>query len=255
MNVKNAQEYDNPTLYDIENDSYLPELALLEKWARIQGGPIVDLACGTGRVTIPLAKKGFTVIGVDIHPKMLLQAKEKAISQELNINWVEQDCTKLHLSQKCNFIFSVGNSFQHFLTNEEQDGFLASVSKHLKRGGVFIFGTRFPSKEELMQPTTKEFWKSYIDSGTQQKVDLFTISDYDALTQIQHYITIRNFHNQVGELTHEQRTTISLRYTYPQEMKRLLDQHGFEMVALYQDWNETPITSESYEMIYVVRKK
>jgi len=49
----------------------------------------------------------------------------------------------------------VGNSFQHFLTNEDQDKLLTSVNKQLKQNGIFIFGTRFPSYEELLQPVQK----------------------------------------------------------------------------------------------------
>ncbi|WP_347568879.1 hypothetical protein [Evansella sp. AB-P1] len=128
-----------------------------------------------------------------------------------------------------------------------------SVNKHLNVGGVFIFGTRFPSMDELLQPSTEEYWKTYIDNETKNKVDVYTISRYDALNQLQHYTTIRRFNNR-DEVEKEVRTTISLRYVFPKEMERMLSVNGFEIINVYKDWDETPITEDSYEMIYVCKK-
>ncbi|WP_185766352.1 class I SAM-dependent methyltransferase [Niallia circulans] len=254
MNINNSQEYDDPTLYDKENESYIPEIPFLQKWASKQQGLIIDIACGTGRVTIPLAKKGYNLVGVDIHKGMLTQAKKKAANLHLQIRWIEQDCTQLDLCIKSNLVYSVGNSFQHFLTNESQDGLLTSINKSLEVEGLFIFNTRFPSVEELLQPSTEEYWKSYTDNETLNIVDLFTISEYDSLKQIQHYTTIRKYKDNAGDIIKEKRTNISLRYVFPQEMERLLFAFGFEILHLYSEWNETPITNDSYEMIYVCRK-
>lgn len=254
MNINNSQEYDDPTLYDKENESFIPEIPFILKWATKKQGPIIDIACGTGRVTIPLAKNGYKLVGVDINEGMLAHAKKKAANLNLQIRWIEQDCTQLDLCIKSNLVYSVGNSFQHFLTNESQDGLLTSINKSLEVEGLFIFNTRFPSVEELLQPSTEEYWKSYTDNETLNTVDLFTISEYDSLKQIQHYTTIRKYKNNTGEIIKEKRTNISLRYVFPQEMERLLFAFGFEILHLYSDWNETPITNDSYEMIYVCRK-
>ncbi|MED3572662.1 class I SAM-dependent methyltransferase [Cytobacillus praedii] len=254
MTIYNFDEYDDPVLYDKENEQYIPELPLLLKWAPNQKDSIIDLACGTGRLTIPLAKNGYKIIGVDIHKGMLNEAIKKASNLNLHVDWVEQDCTKLNLNTKSNLIYTVGNSFQHFLTNEAQDELLSSVNKHLDINGIFIFGTRFPSVEELLQPSTEEYWRTYTDHENQNIVDVYTISSYDSLNQIQHYTTIRRYKNREGEKVSEKRTNISLRYVFPKEMERILNLNGFEIVNIYQDWNETPVTNDSYEMIYICRK-
>lgn len=230
------------------------DVKFLEKWASKTRGLIIDIACGTGRATIPLASKGYNMIGVDLHTGMLNEAKKKTSNLDLQIEWVEQDCTKLNLNIKSNLIYSVGNSFQHFLTNDDQDAVLISVNKHLETGGVFIFGTRFPSTEELLQPSTEEYWKTFLDSETQNKVDVYTISKYDSLAQIQHYTTIRKFKDKNEEIVDEVRTNISLRYVFPKEMECILYENGFEIISIYKDWKETPLSDDSYEMIYVTRK-
>ncbi|QKS73043.1 methyltransferase domain-containing protein [Paenalkalicoccus suaedae] len=252
MSFTNTEEYDNPELYDKENDAYTPEFALLQKWAERCEGPIVDLACGTGRLTLPLAKRGYDIIGVDSHARMLDAARKKAEALGVEVDWQEQDATKLRLGSKSSFIYCVGNSFQHFLTNEDQDGLLFSVHTHLEAGGVFVFGTRFPSAEELLQPPVEEYWRSYSDGNLE--VDLSTVSRYDALDQLQHYTTIRKYKNTDGQVVDEKTTNIQLRYVFPKEMERLLEGHGFEIEAVYGDWQETPATGESAEMVYLCRR-
>ncbi|MDZ5473731.1 methyltransferase domain-containing protein [Bacillus sp. 31A1R] len=250
--INNFSEYDQPDLYDVENDGWNEDTLFIEQWAKKQEGMVIDLACGTGRTAIPLAKQGISVIGVDLHEGMLNKAREKSEQQNLSIKWVNQDITELQLDVKSSLIYMVGNSFQHFLTNESQNLLFSSVSNHLLDNGLFIFNTRFPSKDELMQPETEEYWRSYTDH-LNRHVEVSTIAKYNSILQIQDYITIRRFKEASGQIA-ETRSSISLRYTYPQEMDRLLDKHGFEVVNVYQDFNEAPLTTEAYGMVYVCRK-
>ncbi|MDN4601955.1 methyltransferase domain-containing protein [Paenibacillus sp. F6_3S_P_1C] len=254
IHIDNTEEYDNPALYDQENNAYLEDVKFLSKWAANTNGVIIDIACGTGRATIPLAMEGHHLVGIDVHKGMLEEARNKTADLQLAIEWVEQDCTKLQLNVVSRLIYSIGNSFQHFLTNEAQDGLLCSVNKHLEMGGLFIFGTRFPSTEELLQPPIEEYWRSYVDSETYNAVDVYTLNRYDSVQQIQHYITTRKTKDGNGNIISEKGTNIRLRYTYPQEMERLLRTNGFKILHLYKDWQGTPLTEECYEMIYVCQK-
>jgi ubiquinone/menaquinone biosynthesis C-methylase UbiE len=254
MGLDNFEEYADPVLYDKENENYQDDVDFLRRWVDGISGPIIDLACGTGRATIPLAIEGHELIGVDVHRGMLEEAKRKSGQLPVTISWVEQDCTDLFLNVSSAMIFCVGNSFQHFLTNENQDSLLRSVNRHLVDGGLFIFDTRFPNSEELLQPSTKEYWKTYEDKETNSQVAVYTISSYDSLNQIQHYTTIREFLNHEKEIVKETRSNIKLRYVYPKEMERLLKTHGFEIINVFGGWDESPITNLNSQMIYVCRK-
>lgn len=86
-----------------------------------------------------------------------------------------------------------------------------------------------------------------------RKCNLYTEMKYDSIQQIQHYITIRRFYErdlQVEEL----KTTIDLRYTYPQELERLLVVNGFEL-HIYNDWEGNELGEDCYSMVVVCRKK
>jgi len=250
----NLEEYEDPILYDTENDPHQSDIPLLIKWAQQTTGPILDIACGTGRATIPLARLGRPTVGVDLHQGMLDQAKLKSDKLDLPIEWLQQDCTKLNLPTKSSFVYMVGNAFQHFHTNESQNALLTSIHRHMNEEGIFIFETRFPSAEELLQPAIESYWRTYQDPISHLQVDLYTISEYDALRQIQHYTTIRKYVDDRKQLVKENKTHISLRYVYPQEMERILQYNGFAIVAIYKNWNEAPIDNDSYSMIYICKK-
>jgi ubiquinone/menaquinone biosynthesis C-methylase UbiE len=117
----NLEKYENPERYDELYGKYQDDLLYLMEYATGIEDPIIELACGTGRLTIPMAKRGLNMVGIDLHDGMLSRAKQKAAHEQLSILFEQQDCTKLELAYKSPLIFMTGNSFQHFLTNESQE--------------------------------------------------------------------------------------------------------------------------------------
>ena len=127
------------------------------------GGPIVDLACGTGRTTLPLAAAGYEVVGVDLSEPMLAGARQKARERELAVSFYSQDCRTLDLALQARLVTMPGNSFREFLTNKDQDDLLSSVGRHLSSGGLFVFETRFPSTANLNTGDGEQPWNTITD--------------------------------------------------------------------------------------------
>ncbi|MFC4713482.1 class I SAM-dependent methyltransferase [Planococcus dechangensis] len=249
--LSNFEKYADPEAYDLEYQNYLKDVPFLLEWADRQKGTILDLGCGTGRVTIPLAEQGHKLIGVDLHKGMLEQAKEKTADTPLAVEWVLQDCTQLALQVVASFIYMTGNSFQHFLTNDSQNRLLQSVWTHLEPNGVFVFNTRFPVLDELAQVDTST--RTYTDRRNRRVMDT-TIETYHALTQILHCSSTREIMDGPEAGTSE-RDSISLRYVFPLEMERLLTEAGFIVLESYSSWDKKPLSASSSEMIYVCMKK
>ncbi|WP_289356919.1 hypothetical protein [Paenibacillus sp. S-12] len=88
---------------------------------------------------------------------------------------------------------------------------------------------------------------------SQLHCDVYTIAVYDPLAQIQHYTTIRRFREQ-DRLVRERTTTIDLRYTYPQELSRLLELNGFELLHVHGSWSAEPLQASSSSMVVICRK-
>ncbi|WP_051314707.1 class I SAM-dependent methyltransferase [Alteribacter aurantiacus] len=242
----NLQPYEDPLRYDEKNDPFTKDIAFFKKWASKKSGPVVELACGTGRVTIPLAKSGIHMMGVDIHPGMLKRAEEKGKENNVSISFLEQDCCALCLPVQTDFMFMTGNSFQHFLTNDSQDLLLQAVKEHLVKGGIFVFGTRFAQTEELRE----EVKETVHEKKGNTEITYELTERYDALNQVLYCETDTLIKGEVVDVDR-----IKLRYVFPQELKRLLDANGFKLKELYGDWDETPLAANSTNIVVVCEKK
>src|SRR5882762_2196134 len=136
------EEFRDPQTYDLEVESFDEDRPLTEQWARSLGGPLLDLACGTGRVALRMAAQGYQVTGVDIVPEMIARARQKAAERSVSIEWVVSDARTFHLQKQFPFIYMLENVFQFFLTREDQEAMLARVREHLLPEGCFLFETR-----------------------------------------------------------------------------------------------------------------
>ncbi|WP_285397791.1 class I SAM-dependent methyltransferase [Lysinibacillus sp. fls2-241-R2A-57] len=240
----NLEKYKNPIEYDVIYENYNVDLHYIKNLLRKNSDPIIELACGTGRLAIPLAKQGFNVYAIDIHEGMLQLAIDKAKKQNVQVHFSLQDCTQLQLPISSNFIYMTGNSFQHFLTNDSQNALFQSVKKHLHPGGEFVFDTRNALLNEL------SIVDEYEESSVNSKGEKLTIQhreEYNPVTQI---LTCRSI-NKLGHSTFED--SILLRYTYPMELKRLLEQNDFELLHLYGSWKKSEFTKDSPSMIVHAR--
>ncbi|WP_100333610.1 class I SAM-dependent methyltransferase [Bacillus alkalisoli] len=247
----NFDKYENPEKYDEMYGNYHEDLLYMMEYANGMEQRVIELACGTGRLTIPMAKSGINMVGIDLHDGMLSRAKQKAAEEHVKIVFEQQDCTQLELPYKSPLIFMTGNSFQHFLTNESQDSLFQSVKKHLLPNGQFIFDTRNLILAELSMD--EEYEESYINKD-KQIVKEKHYEKYNHENQILYCVT----HTDILEnkqLIHTKRDSISLRYVFPMELQRLLDILGFELLHLYGSWKKDDFTKDSISMVVHCRLK
>ena len=115
------------------------------------GGPILELACGTGRLTIPLARDGHDIVGLDASSAMLRSAKSK--TDGLDIMFVHSDMRNFDLGRRFPLIILSCNSLAHLTSNEDLKAGLDRVAKHLAPGGVFAFDVINPDIRMLANPT------------------------------------------------------------------------------------------------------
>ncbi len=238
--------------YDVEDAGYDADHSLTAQLARECGGPLLDLACGTGTMAIRLAAEGYQVTGVDIVPEMIEWASQKAAKQDIAIEWVIADARTFQLQQQYPFIYMLGNAFQHFLTRADQEALLARVLEHLHPEGRFLFGTRNPSPRNLYEARRPEPQQFTRPDGT--KYVATEQQEYDPITQIQHYTFHERWLDPEGHPV-EKTARTALRYVFPQEMEALLYYNGFQIRACYGSWQQDPLTATSREMIYVCQRR
>src|SRR5947209_17916293 len=97
IDLDNLEDFRDPQTYDLEDEGYYDDWPLTERWARSLGGPLLDLACGTGRIALRMAAQGYQVTGVAITPEMIAWARQKAAKQGVSIEWVVADARTFHI--------------------------------------------------------------------------------------------------------------------------------------------------------------
>jgi SAM-dependent methyltransferase len=269
----NLEEFADPLNYDIEDYSDIG-VAFYRALAEETGGPVLELACGTGRVSIPIARLGIAVTGLDIVPGMLDRACSK--SAGLAARWVEGDARTFALGEQFGLVFLTGNAFQAFLTRADQEALLGRVRAHLLDAGLFAFETRnprlanstvagpeAPSERGHARPPdeglfayletrpAEEPWQIYTDSSGHE-VHVSKTQAYDPVAQILQWTTYRRWRGCDREQT--KITRIAVRYTFPEELAMLLHDNGFTIIRQYGDWNLEPLTAASKSIIVVCRQ-
>lgn len=137
------RRYDNEAdfydaLYDPKDD-----IQLYIEYARKARGDILECACGTGRITIALAKAGFHVVGIDASSRMLEVAREKLRKESpavrSRVRLARGDMRELHMDNRFGLCLVPFGSFLHLLSIEDRTRTLKSIREHLEPGGRLIF--------------------------------------------------------------------------------------------------------------------
>ena len=252
--------YEDPwtaEVYDYQSGLKDDDLAFWAALATEADGPILELASGTGRVAIPLARAGHQVTGLDVSPNMLAVARGKlereAPEVRSRLRLVEGNMSGFSLDQEFGSIFIAFRSFQALLTLREQRRCLESCARHLRNDGrlaINVFnprlsnliktGDRGQDPLEYMGPdnaTVLETWQTEFDTANQRLVGR---GRYEC-TMPNGVVTIREH-------------LLELRYFFRFEMEWMLEACGFEVEALYGNFDRSPFTADSPEMIFVARR-
>ena len=247
----NLEEFSDPPNYDIEEgERSASRIAFYCDLAKRAGGPVLEIACGSGLVTLPVAAQGLEVTGLDLARPMLEHAHKKSEARGLNIRWVEGDARSFDLGEQFRFILVTGNAFQAFLRREDQEDLLASVKRHVAPGGVFAFETRNPSGHDLTGQSGEEFDQSYISVQGYQ-VSVSSTQTYDPIAQVIYWTSYRRWND--GEHDHEKETHIACRFTHPQELEALLHYNGFQILQQYGNWHQEALAAFSPSIISICK--
>lgn len=249
----NLEEFTDPPNYDLEEgERSAARIAFYCDLAKAVGGPVLEIACGSGLVTLPIAAQGLETTGVDLARPMLDHARKKAQERGLDIHWVEADARSFDLGRQYPFILLTGNAFQAFLRREDQEALLASVKRHLLPAGIFAFETRNPSGHDLRDQPGEETEYSYVSVEGHHVAVSFTQA-YDPIQQLMYWTTYRRWND--GEQDHKKETHIACRFTHPQELEALLHYNGFQIIQQYGSWDRSALTASSPSIISICTAK
>lgn len=244
--------------YDAEHESRgiatddVPFYVQLAQEAAAAGHRVLELACGTGRVTLPIAQTGAGITGIDASPAMLEVARAKTVGLD-NPRWIEGDMTSFELEERFGLVIIPFRSFLHLLTIDDQKACLQRIHRHLIDGGRLALNFFNPSIVAIAESMTKR--------GARQKL---TEQSGKVEWATRHYSTSEQTLNEtrIEEELSDKDAVISrvyrnlrIRYVFRYEMEHLLALSGFDVEALYGWFDERPFDGDSQEMVWVATKR
>jgi SAM-dependent methyltransferase len=247
-----AEVYD----YEIAGDWGIRDVGFYLSLANELPGPVLELACGTGRVALPLARGGARVIGLDISPHMLavaqrkLDAEEPAVRERVRL--VQADMSSFALRERFALILIPFRAFQALLTRDEQRGCLRCCREHLLADGRLAINVFNPRLSRLVSSQAAETPEEFAGpDGT--RVVWSADTTFDSLNQTLSSAWRYECTPADGETTVREHL-LELRYFFRCEMEWMLEACGFEVEALYGGFDRSEFTAESSEMIFVARR-
>lgn len=249
-------------LYDVSVPDWDGEIDFYRELARevkASGKSVLEVACGTGRVTLLLAQEGVDIVGTDLDEEMLIMARRK--SEEVpNVRWVQGDMRTLDLGQTFGLIIVPGHSFQFMLTPEDQVKALETFKRHLEPGGMLVIhldhqsvdwlgdllrdlGGKFDASKEVRHPQTDHLIRKAnawtFERSTQNATVTSRWEELDAEGSV---------------LQMWERKPMTLHCVFRFEMEHLLARVGFADRVVYGDFFKNPLSETSSGMVWVARK-
>lgn len=213
------------------------------------GQPVLELACGTGRLTIPLAEGGVDVVGLDISPQMLELAEMKARGRRLRIPFVRGDVRAFELGRKFKFIFIPAQSLSHLHKLDELESCFACVRRHLAEGGRFLIELFNPSVKLLAREPERHYpvgGGEYREADGGGQVIVTARARYDAATQVSHITYYFESEKSEGEIL-----SFEMRQFFPQEIDALLVYNSLRIERKYGNYEEAAFDNASPKQLIV----
>ena len=206
---------------------------------------VLDLASGTGSMTLELAARGYDMIGVDYSTEMLATARERAENMGLDILWLCQDMREFELYGTVDLVISTLDSINHLTSDKDLKKCLKLVHNYLNPGGIFIFDINGKAKFENVYGQ-----ESYV----LETEDSFCVwqNDYNPKSRLcDFYITLFK-ENEDGTYERYDEEQSEKMYLIS-DIKKALSESGFEFIGAYSDFDFTE-AKDSDERIYIVAK-
>jgi SAM-dependent methyltransferase len=235
-------------MQDVNYDGWLEFVERQSETYAVKGKDILDIACGTGELSLRLAGAGYAVTGVDLSEDMLVIAQQKALDRNRVLTLFQQDMSKLDLQREYDLITIFCDSLNYLEKEEDVIETFNHVYTHLKQDGLFLFDVH--SLYKISQIFMNQTF-TLTDDSVSYIWDCFP---GEAPNSVEHELTFfvhdedTDLYEKVEEL-HKQRTYPVLQLT------EWLDHAGFEVLNISADFTGQTPADNSERIFFTCRKK
>jgi SAM-dependent methyltransferase len=207
--------------------------------ARAGAGPVLELGIGTGRIALPLSRRGVQVHGIELSPPLVAQLRSKPGAEVIGVT--VGDFATVRVNGMFSLAYLVRNTIMNLTTQDEQVACFANVAAHLEPGGCFVIEVMVPELRRLPPgETVHAFDVTPTHLGFEEYDDLATQHTWS-----HHYWmvdgTVETF-------------SAPFRYVWPSELDLMARLAGMSLRERWSDWDGSPFTSESRSHISVWEK-
>ena len=218
----NSSPYDAiARLYDPWSASVTEDVEFYVEEARAAAGPVVELACGTGRIAVPIAKAGVRLIGVDASPAMLEVAREYAAAEGVEIDFRLGDMRDPPVAERVPLVLIPFRSLLHMTSEPERLRALRAARELLLPGGRLVFDVFAPSPEDVED--THGRW-------LEREPGIFERAEWDESERTLTLSVRRG----------DEASSMLLAWLSPAEWRMLLDRAGFDLEAQWGWFDRRP---------------
>jgi SAM-dependent methyltransferase len=224
-------------LYDPWSRSVTEDVSFyVDQAERVAPGPIVELAVGTGRIAVPIAAAGISVIGVDSSSRMLEICRERAevagVGELVELRF--GDLREPPVSERVELVICPFRSYLHLHTDEDRLGALRAARELLVPDGRFVFDVFAPAADDIAE--TNGRW-------LERELDIYERADWNTDTRT---LTL-SVRGPGGE------STMVLAWLSADEWRALLERAGFQVEALYGWFDRRPFRGGE-DMVWIARR-
>ena len=231
-----AARYDETSADMFEEAEVEPVVDFLAELAT--DGPALELGIGTGRIALPLSRRGIRVHGIDLSEAMVARLQAKPGAEQIGVTI--GDFATTTVEGRFSVAYLVFNTIMNLTTQDEQVACFQNVASHLEPGGCFVVEVSIPDLQRLPPGETV---RPFTVSATRLGFD-----EYDVAAQglISHHYWIED-----GRL---QTVSMPFRYVWPAELDLMARLAGMSLRGRWTDWKREPFTSDSRQHVSVWEK-
>ena len=222
------------------------------------GENVLELGCGTGRITIPLVRAGCRTAGLDRSMAMLRRLRCKAAAslhpeQRQRLHFFCADMADWSLRERFALILCPFSAFTYLTGDKQRERMLDTVRRHLAADGMFILDLFVPRQEIIRLPDDHVFhdYRRKRQDGTW--LERTKTIRKDTFNQINLICRTYRFLTPDGTFLRSITTQSHIRYYFQKEVLRLLENAGFEVTAQYGDFAGSPYGDDSRVMVFICR--
>lgn len=237
--------------YDLDFEDYHDDASFYARLAANHGGDVLELGCGTGRVSVPLAQAGLAVTGVDINEAMLKVARAR--SKGLSLAYQHGDMTALDLGRAFDLVIIPLGSVQHLADSDALVDTLQVVARHLGPGGVGVVDVEAPHSDdfEVGPLPVVEHWTKPWQGGTVTKVVAVEPHPGEGMKWITWHFDVADREGRLRRVT----AAFSFRTITPAELHLAGRLAGLKVIARFGDYEFTPYHDGAERLIVLFQRE